>query len=139
MDRQSVRKYISCIETKAHEGSAYTVHRHLSQGHRRASGIRLFALLTFLPSFEGKCRDLTRSFTDLKPNCGDLRRFLHHLLMSATTLKLQVEQNQNSKLKETETFPNIIEKSTSIIQIHVENKFKMNNGTHFQTLIKIAI
>lgn len=86
MDRQPVRKYIPRIETKADEGGPYTVHRHLSQGNQRASGIRVLALLTFLSSFEGECRDLTRSFTDLNPNCGDLIRFLHHLLMSATTL-----------------------------------------------------
>lgn len=61
MDRQSVRKHVSNIKTKADEGGAYTVHRNLSQGNHRASGIRLFALLTFLSSFEGKCRDLTRS------------------------------------------------------------------------------
>src|SRR4051794_23138596 len=66
MDRRPVLKYISGIETKADEGSAYTVHRYLSQGNQRASGIRLFALLALLSPFEGKCCDLKRSFIYLK-------------------------------------------------------------------------
>ena len=124
MDRQSVRKYVSSIKAKADDRGAYSVHRYLSQGHRRTSGIRLFALLTIISSFEGKCRDLTRSFTDLKPNCDDLGRFLHHLLMSETTLRLSVKQNKDSQLNEVETLLNIIEKRTSIIQTHGENKLK---------------
>jgi hypothetical protein len=42
-------------------------------------------------------------------------------------------------MKEAQTLLNVIEKSTSIIQIHVENKLKMNTVTHFQALIKTAI
>ena len=84
MDRQSVLGNISGLKAEANEGSAYTIHRYLSQGDQRASGIRLLALLTFLPSFEGKCSDLTGSFIDLNTNGDDLGRtlegFLHHLL-----------------------------------------------------------
>lgn len=52
-----------CLPAKTDEVRAYQCHRNLSQGTQRASGIRLFALLTFLSSFEGKCCDLRRFVT----------------------------------------------------------------------------
>ncbi len=91
MDQQPVLKYISCVEEEVDEGSSYSVHRNVSQGDQRASGIWLLALLTFLPSFEGKYCDLTRSFIDLKQNCDDLRNFFHRLLMLETTLETATE------------------------------------------------
>jgi hypothetical protein len=143
LDRQSVLRNFSYLQAETDEGSAYTVHRYLSQGDQRTSGLWLLALLTFLPSFEGKCRDLTRGFIDLNAYCDDLGstfwRFQEHLILSEITFEAAVSAQIEC---EGEWVRNIYKHHSEepfAFLITVKRKDKMNNDTHFQTVIKAAI